>query len=250
MRGFVGLAHQADHPLPEFDLSGIRFPLSGIARFPLLSRAMPSRSTRPTDDRAIPVVRLVELPALASELAAQVHTSGFAPDAIVYIETGARLLAHELQKIFRVPALPIVVKRGGHGVKKLLAPVAAKLPASLRDWLRRIEERSGVQRLTRRDAILPSGTNEVRGRVLLVDDASDTGRSLAVARELLQANGIAPADLRTAVLAATTERGRVGVNFFVFNRNCRMPWSSDSEELAEARARMERISFSDAARRL
>jgi hypoxanthine phosphoribosyltransferase len=211
---------------------------------------MPDRPLRPPERPAIPVIRLAELPALADELAARVRASGFVPERIVYIETGARLFAFELQRSFNVPVVPVWVQRGGHRLKKWAAPIAAHLPVVVRDWLRRAEESSGVQRRTRRVASLPVGTAKFQGRVLLVDDATDTGRTLAVARELVQAYGAAPADVRTAVLAATTPLGQAAADFFLFDRNCRMPWSADSAERREAERRMNQILSSHATRAL
>src|SRR6185436_14387819 len=113
------------------------------------------------------------------------------------------------------------------GLKAKLAPLAARLPVKIRDWLRRLEERSGVHRHTKRTAELPKEIALHRKRLLLLDDAADTGRTLAVARELLIAGGVAAADVRTAALAATTPAAQAAVDFFVLDRNCRMPWSAD-----------------------
>ena len=198
--------------------------------------------------RAVPVVLLADLPRLARELATRIRAGGFEPQVIVYVETGARLLAHELAAVLGAPLAPIWVRRGGHGLKQRLAPLAARLPVAARDWLRRAEERSGVHRRTRRTAALPDGI-ELRGRRALVfDDAADTGRTIAVARDLVIARGVAPGDVRTAVLAATTPPAQAAVDFFVLDRNCRMPWSADSDERADAAARAAKLAPPDAPR--
>ena len=209
---------------------------------------MPERAAAATVIRPIPVVRLAELPALADELAARVRTGGFEPELIVYVETGARLLAHELGARLGVPLLPVWVRRGGHGWKKRLTPLAARLPVVLRDWLRRAEEISGIHRITRRVAAMSEDVSLRGKRVLLVDDASDTGRTVGVARELVFERGAAPVDVRTAVLAATTPRAQAAVDFFLFDRNCRMPWSSDSDDRAEAEARAAKLAPAHATR--
>jgi hypoxanthine phosphoribosyltransferase len=198
------------------------------------------------DSPAIGVVRLADLPRLADELAARVRAAGFEPDLIIYIETGARLLAGELAPRFGVPVRPVWVRRGGHGLKARLAPLVARLPVGMRDWLRRVEERSGIHRLTPRTTTLPGDLHLEHRRVLLVDDAADTGRTIAAARALVLARGAASADVRTAVLAATTPRARAAVDYFVVDRNCRMPWSADSDERAEAEARAAKLTSADA----
>lgn len=209
---------------------------------------MPERVPATSAASVIPVIFLAELPALAGKLVERVRASGFAPDVIVYVESGARLLAYELGARFGVPVLPVWVRRGGHGVKKRLAPLAALLPVVARDWLRRAEERSGVHRLTGRVAAMGEEVALQGKRVLLVDDASDTGRTLGVARELVCARGAVPADVRTAMLAATTPAAHVVADFYVFDRNCRMPWSADSGEHAEATARAAKLAPTHAPR--
>jgi hypoxanthine phosphoribosyltransferase len=196
------------------------------------------------------VVRLADLPGLAEELATRVRTSGFGPDLIIYIETGARLLAHELAPRMGVPVRPVWVRRGGHGLKARLAPLVARLPMGMRDWLRRVEERSGVHLLTRRATVLPGDFRLEGRRVLILDDAADTGRTISAAKELVLARGAATADVRTAVLAATTPRARAAVDHFVIDHNCRMPWSADSDERAEAEARAAKLTPADAPRPL
>lgn len=206
--------------------------------------------SQPSSQSPIPVVRLADLPRLAQQLAARVRAAGFAPEVVVYIETGARLPAHELGRALGAPLAPIWVRRAGHGLKQKLAPLAARLPVGARDWLRRLEERSGIHRKTRRSAFLSEGVS-VRGkRVLVFDDASDTGRTIAVARDLVIAGGAAAADVRTAVLAATTPAGQSAVDFFVLDRNCRMPWSADSDERVETAARAAQLAPPHAPRAL
>lgn len=203
---------------------------------------MANSETKPSSRGAVPVVRLAELSALARDLAARVRGSGFEPEVIVYVEAGARLLAHELAGMLGTPLIPIWVRRGGHGLKRKLAPLAARLPTAARDWLRRIEERSGVHRVTRRSAELPAEVVLTGQRVLLVDDAADTGRTLQVARGLVLARGVAALDLRTAVLAATTREAQAAVDFFVLDHNCRMPWSADSDERGVATEKAAKLS--------
>lgn len=188
----------------------------------------------------MPVVRLEELRELAGELAQRVRASGFRPEVMVYIETGARLLAHDVGRELGVESVPMWVSRGGSGLKQKVAPLVARTPVWLRDGLRRLEEWSGVHRHTRRRAVLAQGVELAGKRVLLLDDAADTGRTIAVARELVKREGGA-AEVKVAVLAATTAEGRAAVDFFVLEKNSRMPWSSDSDERAEAERRAEEL---------
>jgi hypoxanthine phosphoribosyltransferase len=207
-------------------------------------------SSSASSSRSVPVISLAELPALAGELVRRIREGKFEPELIVYLETGARLFAHEVATILRVPLAPIWVRRGGHGLKQKLAPLAARLPVGVRDLLRKAEERSGVHRVSKRTAELPPDLAVAGKRVLVLDDASDTGRSIILARELVIARGAAAANVRTAVLAATTPPAQAAVNFYVLDRNCRMPWSADSDERNEAAARAAKLAPKHAPRAL
>lgn len=198
---------------------------------------MASSASDNSASRAAPVVLLADLPGLATQLAERIRAAKFAPELIVYIETGARLFAHELAPLLNAPLAPLWVKRSGHGLKRILAPVAVRLPVAARDWLRRIEERSGVHRVSRRAACLPESASVAGKHVLVLDDAADTGRTITLARQLVIERGAAPEHVRTAVLAATTPGAQSAVDFFVLNRNCRMPWSADSDERLQAAQR-------------
>lgn len=194
---------------------------------------MPAKtSIRP---ESIPVVTLAEVPALAHELAGRVRAAQFQPDLIAYVETGARLLAWELCREFGVKAVAVEASRGGRGLKRLLAPLATALPRRIIDSLRRAEELSGVHRVTNRSVKLPPDLNLEGRSVLLVDDAADTGRTIMAVRAALQSCRHPPAQLRAAVLAATMPEAVRAVDFHLLDRNCCLPWSSDSAEREVAR---------------
>jgi hypoxanthine phosphoribosyltransferase len=193
---------------------------------------MPTQpSARP---QAVGDVRLAELPALARELADRVRAAKFQPEVIVYVETGARLLTWELCRELGVKAVAVEAARPGRGIKRVLAPLASVLPRWLNQGLRRAEEWFGVHRCTPRQVILPPGAAWRNRAVLLVDDAADTGRTIKAVREALQGCEDPPASLRTAVLGATTPAALAVVDFFLFDYNRCLPWSSDSVEREEA----------------
>lgn len=200
--------------------------------------------------RSIPVIRLAELPALAERLAAEMRARGFAPDVVVYIETGARLLAHELGRVLAKPFVPIAVSRGGRGLKSKFAGIASRLPIGIRDWLRQVEERSGIHRLTGRKISFDHASAVAGRRILLIDDASDTGRTIEIARNQLVSCGVSSNELATAVLTATTPRAQRVVDVYLFTRNSRMPWSPDSDEFGEAMRLAAELVYPDARRSL
>lgn len=193
---------------------------------------MPTQpSARP---QAVGDVRLAELPALARELADRVRRAKFQPDLIVYVETGARLLAWELCRELGLKAVAVEAARPGRGIKQAFAPLAARLPRWVNKGLRWAEERLGVHRFTPRQVILPPGVVWRNRSVLLVDDAADTGRTIKAVRMALQGCQDPPAQVRTAVLGATTPAALAVADFFLFDDNRCLPWSSDSVEREES----------------
>ena len=145
-------------------------------------------STQPSArPQAVSDVRLEELPVLARELAGRIRAAQFQPDLIVYVETGARLLAWELCRELGLKAVAVEASRPGRGIKRVFAPLAAMLPRWTNKGLRWAEERLGVHRLTPRQVILPPGAAWANRSVLLVDDAVDTGRTITTVRAALQA---------------------------------------------------------------
>lgn len=185
-----------------------------------------------------PVVSLAEIPALVSKLAALVRASGYSPDLIVYVESGARLPAAQLCSEFKIGGVAVRARRPGHGLKRRLAPLARYLPRAITNALRRLEERSGVHGRTTRVVEFLMEVDFLGRAILVVDDAADTGGTLRAVKAALLSRGADPARLRSAVLAATTPRGRAESDFYVTERNSVLPWSSDSAELPVAEALM------------
>lgn len=185
-----------------------------------------------------PIVTLAELPALVRGLADKIRRAGFAPDVIVYVESGARLPAVRLCGELRLGGVPVKARRLGHGIKRLLAPLARWLPRGVMNAMRRCEEGSGVHARTGRRVEFPV-EYDFRGKaVLVLDDAADTGGTLVAVKQALIGRGADAGRLRCAVLAATTPPGRAQVDFYVLELNSVLPWSTDSAERRAAQALM------------
>jgi hypoxanthine phosphoribosyltransferase len=180
--------------------------------------------------RRVRDVTLAEIPALSEELAARVAATGFRPDCIVYLETGARLLAVELCRSFGVGAVALRARRRGGAAKERLGGVFDRLPTALNDSLRQIESRWLAGHLTPRTTLEGDRVALADARVLVVDDAADTGASVSGARAWAVDMGARPADIRVAVIALTSDRARPVVDVYLHGGLCRFPWSSDSRE--------------------
>jgi hypoxanthine phosphoribosyltransferase len=157
------------------------------------------------------------------------------------VEEGARLPAEALCRELGLKAVPVVARRRGHNLKKRLAPLVMLLPRAVTNALRRIEERSRVHAQGDRKLAWPHACDWTRRRVLLLDDAADTGGTLGAVKAELVRRGVEATRLRTAVLTATTPSGRSQTDFYVLERNCVLPWSPDSRERKQALALMDAV---------
>jgi hypoxanthine phosphoribosyltransferase len=151
----------------------------------------------PVQDREI--LGWLEFGEAARHLALDVLHSDFMPDVVVAIARGGLLLAGGI-------AYALDVKSCGALNVEFYTGVGQRLPAPI---------------------VLPPLLDEpsLRGKkVLLVDDVSDSGRTLALVAELLDAAG---ADVRTVVLY--TKPGTVFEPDFTWRRTERwiaFPWSA------------------------
>ena len=132
------------------------------------------------------------------ELALDILRSGFAPEIVVAIARGGLLLAGSI-------AYALGIKSCGAVNAEFYTGVGTRLPEPI---------------------MLPPLLDEasiVGKRVLLVDDVSDSGRTLAMVVQLLEAGG---ADLRTVVLY--TKPGTVYEPTYTWKRTDKwinFPWS-------------------------
>jgi hypoxanthine phosphoribosyltransferase len=195
-----------------------------------LLSALP-HSHRSCREPAVRDIPLRDLAKAAQGLGEVVEAAGFKPDCIVYIETAGRLIASEICQQFRVGGLPLRVQRRTGRLKERVAPWLASLPDALRNRLRVWESRLTLRHSQHhRQVIAPPAVNLSGLNVLIVDDAVDTGSSIRLARQWVEAMGASRAQVKTGALTVTTDQGWPEVDFHLFEQLCRFPWSSDSRE--------------------
>jgi hypoxanthine phosphoribosyltransferase len=181
-------------------------------------------------------VHLDELGKVARQLCQEVACDSFQPDCLVYLETGARLLAVEFCNYFDVGGLALTIQRKSMGLKGRLAWFLACLPKAARDALRRLEGLSTCKRPQSRRTLVTFPTVDLSNkRVLIVDDAVDTGTSARMARDWAAGMGARPQDIKIAAVTSTTSLANDLVDYCLYREMCRFPWSSDSEELPRYR---------------
>lgn len=176
-------------------------------------------------------IRLRDIGPLTERLCDEVSSAGFRPDCVVYMETAARLLAAVACRKFEVGAVGLHIQRVGGTTKRGIAWLLRMLPVCCVDWLRHWEARLLWRRRQHRRIVRDAPRVNLAGRkVLILDDAVDTGESVRRARAWAIENGASAADIRVAALALTTVSGREELNHVLFRQLCRFPWSSDSTE--------------------
>lgn len=181
----------------------------------------------------VKTIRLADIDFLAQKLLEHIDESRFAPDQILYIETGARLLAASLHKKRRIPSLPIVIRRAGSSTKARYSFLLRLVPLSILDLLRKLERRRSSSVANIRHIEAAPEADFTRKRVLILDDAADSGESLLLARRWVMERGAAECDVKFATISVTQARARELVSYWIYPQLCRFPWSSDSGERQE-----------------
>lgn len=172
--------------------------------------------------------------------------SEYRPNLLVGIRTGGFFVAQAMAPASRVPVpvLPLTCRRVATGMKarvKILPRLLTTMPQPMVDRLRWLEHRLLSNR--RRNAAAPqriepgeaeaiaehlaqAGTPQ---RVLVVDDAVDSGVTLATVLELLGRVCPSQTEFRTAVVTVTLDQPLVQPDFVLYRGVlCRFPWSFDA----------------------
>ncbi len=157
-----------------------------------------------------------------------VRAGGFAPDLVLGIESGGRYVAERM--FAGVPHAYVAMRRpstaGKEGVMRALV---RHLPRCVNDVLRVLEARLlGLRRPVPRTYYgpLPDGLGSA-GRVLVVDDAVDSGATmLAVCEAVVRA--FPHVQLRSAAVTVTTPKPLIMPDFHIHNSLIRFPWSADA----------------------
>lgn len=168
----------------------------------------------------------------------------FRPQTVLGIATGGVFVARAMQPHWPEPTPNLVevsIRRPSTAVKERLSigRLLARLPLRVANVLRWLEVEARERALGRKALTdgeagvieMQAGTAELLaagGRVLVVDDTVDSGRTLHRAVELVA--GQAPdAHVRTAVLTSTFRSPPVKPDYLLYERTLlRFPWSLDS----------------------
>lgn len=187
-------------------------------------------------------VRTLDATALRQDaLALATQAEGFAPQMLIGIRSGGYVVAEIMAARFPdARLLPITNRRPGTTAKQSsgMKTLLKRLPYAINDRLRIAEHlyltqlrapkpRSFTPDTAELAAIGHALREQPEARILLIDDAVDSGATLLGVRDSIQALA-STAIVRSAALTVTTHAPLIQPDFFLHRYVlCRFPWSFD-----------------------
>ncbi len=176
----------------------------------------------------------------------RVVAAGYSPTALIGIRTGGLVVAGAMAHASPapLPVMPLTCQRSGTSTKSrlpFLQEVLGVLPRGAVDALRLLEHRLLSPRRKRlakvpnvdqaEAAAIGAWLSATPGqhRLLVVDDAVDSGITLATVVDLLRKICPAQTEIRSAVITVTLEAPRAEPDYALYRGVlCRFPWSFDA----------------------
>lgn len=170
----------------------------------------------------------------------------YRPDVLIGIRTGGLVVAKAMARAAgdAVPVMPLTCRRASTCAKsrfKLLPALLAALPLPVVDGLRWLEHRLLSNHRRNRPAPQEMDHTEAAAigrwlaagppspRVLVVDDAVDSGVTLATVLRLVRETAPPDTEVRSAVVTVTLDRPLIEPDFSLYRGVlCRFPWSFDA----------------------
>lgn len=177
-------------------------------------------------------INLSKLKEYSIMLAQKVGESGYIPEHVLYLERVGLFPGCEIAKYFGCTISGIAASRSGTSVKSRLKIVLRYLPRSVTHFLRNLEIKSNIHGINKERNVYVEGEMPPKGKKLLVvDDALDTGYSLKAAVDFLMTQGYAVDNIMTAVITTTQENPVWCPDISLFDQVIfAFPWSYDSKE--------------------
>lgn len=168
---------------------------------------------------------------ICARLQDQVETSGFEPDLVVGIPRGGIWISDNAFHSYKKSHLTLI-RPERNTFKRKFKWIASRLPLWALDRLRKLEARMLVKDFNHMDdvqIILPKLDDSV-GKVLVVDDALDSGATLKAVMEKF-AEQYPNVDSRSAVLTITGRKTIYRPDYYLLDDSTliRTPWSIDSK---------------------
>lgn len=188
-------------------------------------------------------INFVKLSEYARALAQKVEDSGYVPDHMLYVERVGLFLGCDMASYFNCSISGIHASRSGASVKSKLKVLLRFLPRWVTHYLRGLEIKSNIHGIQKEREVHVEGAWPPKDKkLLIVDDAVDTGSSLKAIADFLISHGYDPCNLKTAVLTVTHHNPVVRPDFTLFeNVGFAFPWSYDSRGYKTAWERYDKL---------
>ena len=172
-----------------------------------------------------------------------VEECGYTPDCVAYLAKGAWQIGEVCANYFNVPIVELTAHRSGDAVKDDAKSILQALPRCIRKLLRSVELR---KRFATTDGVSQKKTMKLTtrfefpkeaSRILIVDDAADTGSSLIAAQALLL-DLMPDAEVKTGVITSFAPARLIGAVDFSLYKDALLcsPMSKDNRDYAKALA--------------
>jgi len=180
-------------------------------------------------------VDLTLLKKMSCDLAKQVQKSGYAPEHILYVERAGLLVGFEMAAFFQCKISGIHSKRSGGSAKSKLKVILRRLPRFATHFLRQLELGSNIHEIKKeRHVSCENAMPPKEKKILIVDDAIDTGHSLISILDYLKQYGYSSKNIKIAVLTTTGAAPALRADFSLLDQVvCAFPWSYDSRQYDE-----------------
>lgn len=185
--------------------------------------------------KTVKEVDLIKLKEMSIELAQTVRRSGYKPEHILYIERAGLLVGFEIADFFQCGISGITSRRSGSSIKSKFKRILRHLPRVITHFLRQFELNSNIHGIHKeRNVFCEYQFPPKDKKLLIVDDAIDTGYSLAAIRNFLETHGYDKNSIKIAVLTTTGAAPVLHADFSLLDQvTCAFPWSYDSRQYEE-----------------
>jgi hypoxanthine phosphoribosyltransferase len=171
----------------------------------------------------------------STRLSEIIYNAADCPEHLLFVERAGLFIAYEIADYFDCPLSGIYASRQGSQLKYKLKFILKLFPRRFTHFLRNLEIRSNIHSVkTDRNVYVEFELPPTNKKLLVVDDAIDTGNSMKAVIEYLMSKGYKEELLKTAVLTTTGGNVIVNADYSLFQQKVfAFPWSYDSREYSE-----------------
>ncbi len=174
-------------------------------------------------------ITISQVKKISKEIIESKDVSNFDPQSVVYIESAGRLIGRTISDYANLPLYSIQTVRSGSAIKEKIKIIFNFLPWQISHLLRKIELSTSLHKFSQREINVEGKLPEdKKTRILLVDDAIDSGNSMKSVYEFLIKLGYE--NIYTAVITTTSSNPIFKADYSHFNKLLTFPWSIGSKE--------------------